>query len=134
MVYGSVSGRRSPFVDAASLSFLFHRPIQTTPRIRPSFWILYRERYAKVCMHEGRSNGQESREFVLRQHISGRISRDSGAAAREAACTATITTTVTSTSLVAALPLRYFRSTGNVEGSASFLLVSGRRDRGMIYP
>lgn len=30
----------------------------------PSFWILYRERYAKVCMHEGRSNGQESREFV----------------------------------------------------------------------
>lgn len=41
---------------------------------RPSFWILYRERYAKVCMHESRSNGQESREFVLWQHVSGRIS------------------------------------------------------------
>lgn len=34
------------------------------PYLFPSFWILYRERYAKVCMHEGRSNGQESREFV----------------------------------------------------------------------
>jgi hypothetical protein len=34
------------------------------PCLFPSFWILYRERYAKVCMHEGRSNGQESREFV----------------------------------------------------------------------
>lgn len=56
----------SPFVPL-QLSFSLVSP-------RPSFWILYRERYAKVCMHEDRSNGQESREFVLWQHVSGRIS------------------------------------------------------------
>lgn len=55
-----VGGEAGEEILPSARHFLPPRP----PCLFPSFWILYRERYAKVCMHEGRSNGQESREFV----------------------------------------------------------------------